>query len=97
MLFDTKISSVQNTKNSGPAGCYSSNGLPMLAGDIELIPRSHPMRQHRDRLFTPSILVTSMIALLSISNAMAQEADSTTEADENVGPETMEEVVVYGF
>ena len=29
------------------------------------------MRQHRDRLFTPSILVTSMIALLSISNAMA--------------------------
>ena len=97
MLFDTKISSGQNTKNSGPAGCDSSNGLPMPAGDIELIPRSHPMRQHRDRLFTPSILVTSMIALLSISNAMAQEADSATEADENVAPETMEEVVVYGI
>ena len=55
------------------------------------------MRQHRDRLFAPSILVTSMITLLSISNAMAQEADSATEADENVAPETMEEVVVYGI
>ena len=55
------------------------------------------MRQHRDRLFTPSILVTSMIALLSISNAMAQEADSATQADDNVAPETMEEVVVYGI
>ena len=96
MLLDRRRNRAQTSKNSGFDRRDPNTGLSLSTSEIELKPRSHPMRGHRNRVFAAWPLVTTMITALSISNTMAQE-EGAPEADQTATPEPMEEVVVYGI
>ena len=97
MLFDSQLIRAQTAKNSGLDSRDPNTDVFVPASEIESKSRSHPMKGHRDRIFAAVLLVTAMIAALSISNAMAQEEGNSAEANDTATPEPMEEVVVYGI